>query len=78
MTFRVLGPHERARFAPEAWGHLMTLWGAGLVSADDLEQLIDRALAQLDGRIGIDEIRMLLQGVGLGDEGPDGEKATVH
>ena len=25
MTFRVLGPHERGRFAPEAWGHLLAL-----------------------------------------------------
>ncbi len=25
MTFRVLGPHERGRFAPEAWGHLLGL-----------------------------------------------------
>jgi hypothetical protein len=22
MTFRVMGPHERGRFAPDAWGHL--------------------------------------------------------
>jgi len=56
----------------------MSLWGAGLVSADDLEQLIDRALAQLDGRIGIDELRMLLQGAGIGEDGQGDENATVH
>ena len=29
MTFRVMGPHERGRFAPDAWGHLLTLTGPG-------------------------------------------------
>ena len=59
MTFRVLGPHERGRFAPEAWGHLVTLWSAGLVTAEELETLIDRALTQLDGRIGLEDLRVL-------------------
>ena len=46
MTFRVLGPHERGRFAPEAWGHLLSLRGAGILNAVELEHVIDRALAQ--------------------------------
>ena len=32
MTFRVLGPHERGRFAPEAWGHLLALTGSGALN----------------------------------------------
>jgi Smg protein len=78
MTFRVLGPHERGRFAPEAWGHLMTLSGAGLVNADELEQLIERALAQIDGRIALDDLRALMEGVGYIDDGLGGENVTVH
>jgi hypothetical protein len=78
MTFRVLGPHERGRFAPEAWGHLMTLSGAGLVSSDELEQLIERALSQIEGRIALDDLRALMEGVGYIDDGLGGENVTVH
>ncbi len=78
MTFRVLGPHERGRFAPEAWGHLMTLSGAGLVSADELESLIERALSQIEGRIALDDLRALMEGVGFIDDGLGGDNVTVH
>ena len=60
MTFRVMGPHERGRFAPEAWGHLLALANAGALSAADLEQVIDRALMQFDGRVTLDDVRSLL------------------
>jgi Smg protein len=78
MTFRVLGPHERGRFTPEAWGHLMSLSGAGLVSSDELESLIDRALGQIEGRIALDDLRALMEGVGFIDDGLGGENVTVH
>ena len=78
MTFRVLGPHERGRFAPDAWGHLMTLSGAGLVSPEELESLIERALAQIEGRIALDDLRVLMEGVGFIDDGLGGENVTVH
>jgi Smg protein len=78
MTFRVLGPHERGRFTPEAWGHLMSLSGAGLVSSDELESLIDRAQGQIEGRIALDDLRALMEGVGFIDDGLGGENVTVH
>jgi Smg protein len=78
MTFRVLGPHERGRFAPEAWGHLMTLSGSGLVTAEELESLIERALAQIEGRIALDDLRALMEGVGYIDDGLGGDNVTVH
>ncbi|MEW5918606.1 MAG: DUF494 family protein [Gemmatimonadota bacterium] len=62
MTFRVMGPHERGRFAPEAWGHLLALANAGALSAADLEAVIDRALLQFDGRVTLDDVRSLLDG----------------
>lgn len=77
MTFRVLGPHERGRFAPEAWGHLLSLSGAGLLNAAELEQLIDRAMAQVDGRIALDDLRSVMEGAGY-DEGPTPDHPTVH
>lgn len=70
MTFRVMGPHERGRFAPEAWGHLMALCGAGVVSAAELELLIERALVQVEGRIALDDLRAIIYGAGLADHDP--------
>src|ERR1700727_2730117 len=49
MTFRMMGPHERGRFAPEAWGLLVALRGAGVLNAAELEHLIDPAMGQVDG-----------------------------
>jgi uncharacterized protein Smg (DUF494 family) len=77
MTFRVLGPHERGRFAPEAWGHLLALRGSGLLSATDFETVIDRVLAQIDGRVALDDVRAILEGAGLGDD-PGSSSVSVH
>jgi len=77
MTFRVLGPHERGRFAPEAWGHLIALSGSGAISAAELEHIIERALVQIDGRIALDDLRSLMEGVGYDDQVGGGE-GTVH
>lgn len=78
MTFRVLGPHERGRFAPEAWGHLLALSGSGMVNPAELEHLIERAMSQIDGCIALDDLRTLLEGAGLMDDGLGGESPTVH
>lgn len=78
MTFRVMGPHERARFAPEAWGHLLSLRGAGMLSAIELEHVIDRAMAQIEGRIALDDLRSLMEGTGFDDGGPGSDHSIVH
>jgi Smg protein len=78
MTFRVLGPHERGRFAPEAWGHLISLSGSGMLNPTELEQVIERALTQIDGRIALDDLRALMEGVGYMDDGLAGDNVTVH
>jgi len=77
MTFRILGPHERGRFAPEAWGQLLALSRSGAVSAVELEQVIERALVQIDGRIAVDDLRALVEGAGLVAAAPEGTE-TVH
>lgn len=78
MAFRVMGPHERGRFSAEAWGHLLSLTGAGVLSPAELEQVIDRALAHIEGRIALDDVRSLLEGAGLDDHGSGHESLTVH
>jgi uncharacterized protein Smg (DUF494 family) len=78
MTFRVLGPHEWGRFAPEAWGHLISMSGSGMLNASELEHVIERALSQIDGRIALDDLRVLMEGVGYMDDGLAGDNVTVH
>jgi len=74
--FRVMGTHERGRFAPEAWGHLLSLTAAGSLSPLDREHLIERALTHTDGRIGLAELRALLESAGLDDGGSTA--TTIH
>jgi hypothetical protein len=77
MTFRILGPHERGRFAPDAWGQLLALSRTGAVTPSELEQLIERALVQIDGRIALDDLRALVEGAGLPTPVAEGRE-TVH
>ena len=78
MTFRVLGPHEWGRFAPEAWGHLLSLSGSGALSAPELEQVIERALVHFEGRIALEDLRALIDGSGFDDSGPGLDQVNVH
>ena len=78
MTFRVLGPHERGRFAPEAWGHLLALRGAGVLDAAELEQVIERAMLQLEGRIALDDLRALMDSAGIVDSGTFPDTGALH
>ena len=79
MTFRVMGPHERGRFAPEAWGHLLSLNGAGILNSAELEHVIERALQHIDGRIALDDLRALLEGGGYDEQGNgSADNVTVH
>jgi hypothetical protein len=78
MLYRVLGPHERGRFAPEAWGHLLALSGAGVLSGAELEHVIERALTHIDGRIALDDLRSLIDSCGGGDALSASGGITVH
>lgn len=77
MTFRILGPHERGRFAPDAWGQLLALSRSGAVTSAELEQIIERALVQVEGRIALDDLRALVEGSGLAAPA-DESRETVH
>jgi Smg protein len=78
MTIRVLGPHERGRFATDAWGHLLALAGAGALNAAELEQVIERAMLQFDGRIALDDLRSMMEGAGFEDPSIPASNQTVH
>ena len=78
MTIRILGPHERGRFAPEAWGYVLALGNSGTVSPLELEMIIERALSQIDGRITSDDLHTLFEGSGLDDGRSSEDNQTVH
>lgn len=63
--FRVLAPYELGRFAPEAWVQLLALRYGGMLSAVDLELVIERMLANTDGPIALDDLRAFMESVGL-------------
>lgn len=74
-SIRVLGPHERARFTPDAWGYLMGLTRSGVLEQMELEQVIDRVLAHFDGRIALSDLRGALGD--SSDAGDDGVPPSV-
>lgn len=78
MTFRVMGPHEWGRFTPEAWGHLLQLSESGSLNDLELEQVIERALAQFDGRIALEDLRALMEVSGFDDSGSGLDQVNVH
>lgn len=78
VPLRVQGPHERGRFTAEAWGYLVMLGGSGAVSLNDFEQLVERALVHVDGRIGLPEIRAIAEDGGFDDSSAGGDRSQVH
>lgn len=78
QSMRVQGPHERGRFASDAWGYLVTLYASGVVSINDFEHLVERALVHVDGRISLADIRALADDAGLDDGAMGGEHPLIH
>ena len=79
MSIRILGPHERGRFAPDAWGHLLALRSGGFLTAAELEHVIERALGQYEGRISLEDIRSLVESAGfVSGTGMGPDQVTIH
>jgi Smg protein len=76
-SLRVLGPHERTRFSPEAWGQLLALRQGGVLTSADLEQVIERMLTNFDGPIALDDLRAFMNGAGFEDPAA-ADHTTVH
>lgn len=77
-SLRVQGPHERGRFAGDAWGYLIGLRRSGVLNFLELEHLVERALAQVEGRIGLTEIRAIAEHVGINDGTTGRARALIH
>lgn len=77
-SLRVQGPHERGRFTADAWGFLMMMLASGSVSSFDFEQLVERALFHIDGRIGLPEIRSFADEVGIDAASLATDRTLLH
>lgn len=75
---RVLGPHERGRFTPEAWGYLLGLRASGVLGAEELEHVIERAMMQADGRVGVEDARSVVESGTADGPGPFGDPSIVQ
>ena len=74
-ALRAPAAHERARFAPDAWGLLLQRQAAAGWSVAELEHVIERALVHIDGRIAVDDLRALMEGA---SGGQPADPTTVH
>ena len=74
---RVLGPHERTRFTPDAWGYLVGLSRSGILDPVEFEQVVDRVLTHFEGRIALPDLRVVL-GDTPGDNGDSSSSVTTH
>ena len=50
----------------------------GIDDAAELEQVIERAMAQLEGRIALDDLRALMESAGIEDSGTLPEPGALH
>lgn len=55
----------------------MALSRVGALTSPELEQIIERALVQIEGRIALDDLRALVEGVGISAPSNEGRE-PVH
>lgn len=78
LPLRVQGPHERGRFTPEAWGYLTMLVSGGALTLYEFEQLVERALVHVDGRISLPDIRTIAEEGGFDSSAVGSDRSRIH
>ncbi len=58
-SFRVLHPAEKAVIQPDAYGALLEMLSIGMISAEDTERIIERAMA-FGGPLDAEEIHLIV------------------
>lgn len=75
---RVQGPHERGRFTPDAWQYLLALDASAVLPTSVFEHLVERALSHAEGRIELDDIRLLAVSLGVDVPVAEGGRSRFH
>lgn len=78
LPLRVQGPHERGRFTSDAWGYLVMLVGGGALTLHEFEQLVERALVHVDGRISLPDIRAIAEDGGFDSSAIGSDRSQIH
>jgi Smg protein len=78
LPLRVQGPHERGRFTPDAWGYLIMLVSGGSLTLYEFEQLVERALVHVDGRISLADIRTIAEEGGFDSTAIGSDRSQIH
>jgi uncharacterized protein Smg (DUF494 family) len=60
---RVLSEAERKIFEPDAYGYLLQLQHLGLLTAEQVESIIDKGMVLGAGSVDVDEAKFLVSGV---------------
>lgn len=77
-ALRVQGPHELGRITAEAWGILLSMRAAGLITPREFEDVVDRAMTQGEGRISVEDVRTALDAAGLDVSHSYPGNGTIH
>jgi Smg protein len=75
---RIQGPHERGRFSTDAWGYLLGCRASGVLGPMELEQVIERLLTLVEGQVGLEDVRSLIDNGFTDGYGPPGGTVIVH
>jgi len=59
-SFRVLHDIERVFLSSEAYGYLLQLQTLGLISVDEMEKIIERALMMSAPKLGVNEVKSIV------------------
>jgi Smg protein len=60
VSMRIMNREERDHFTIDAFGFITKLTSLGIVSEDQREELLDRAMTAYPDRIGLDQIKSLV------------------
>ena len=57
---RIMNREERSRFSIDAFGFVLKLTNLGIISTNQREELLERAMATYPQRVGLEQIRILV------------------
>ncbi|MDP8208286.1 MAG: DUF494 family protein [Candidatus Electryonea clarkiae] len=76
-SFRVLHPAEHSVIGPTAYGMLVEMNAIGMLKLDDMERIIERAMA-FGGPLGTDELQMMVHSFLFEEGGYSGFSGTTQ
>ncbi len=70
-SIRQLNEYEKRTLKPEAYGYLLQCFQLGLLTNDDIEEILEQIVIAGFSTIGLPEIKMVVAGILLGNDRND-------